>query len=100
MKHFAVLRRMVVAALATAAVGFALAQDPAPRPATPQPAAAPAAEALSDALPTPPPPAVTGTAWLLMDDASGQILAGENIDQRVEPASRRATGTRNGEQET
>ena len=87
MKHSAVLRRMVVAALATAAVGFALAQDPAPRPATPQPAAAPAAEALSDALPTPPPPAVTGTAWLLMDDASGQILAGQNIDQRVEPAS-------------
>ena len=83
MKHSAALRRMVLAALATAAVGFALAQDPAP----PQPAAPPAAEALSDAMPTPPPPEVTGTAWVLMDDASGQILAGENIDQRVEPAS-------------
>ena len=82
MKHSAILRRMVVAALATAAVGFALAQDPAPQPATP-----PAAGALSDAMPTPPPPAVTGTAWVLMDDASGQVLAGENIDQRVEPAS-------------
>lgn len=35
----------------------------------------------------PAPPAVNGTAWLLMDDASGQILAGENIDMRVEPAS-------------
>ena len=87
MKHSAILRRMVVAALATAAVGFALAQDPAPQPTAPQPAAAPSAEALSDALPTPPPPAVTGTAWLLMDYASGQILAGENVDQRVEPAS-------------
>ena len=87
MKHSAILRRMVVAALATAAVGFALAQDPAPQPTAPQPAAAPTAEALSDALPTPPPPAVTGAAWVLMDYASGQILAGENVDQRVEPAS-------------
>ncbi|MCW5580327.1 MAG: D-alanyl-D-alanine carboxypeptidase [Luteimonas sp.] len=76
---------MFVAALATAAIGFALAQDPPPQPAAPQPA--PPAQALSDALPTPPPPAVTGTAWLLMDYASGQILAGENVDQRVEPAS-------------
>ncbi|MEN5060240.1 D-alanyl-D-alanine carboxypeptidase family protein [Luteimonas sp. TWI1416] len=82
---------MLLAAMATAVVGLAVAQDPAPRP-TPAPAPAPAAAAqggaaLSDALPTPPPPEVTGTAWVLMDYATGQVLAGENADQRVEPAS-------------
>jgi D-alanyl-D-alanine carboxypeptidase (penicillin-binding protein 5/6) len=83
MKPAVVFRRIAVAALATVlVVGLATAQD-VPQPA---PAAAPAA-ALSDALPTPPPPSVTGNAWLLMDYASGQILAGENIDERVEPAS-------------
>ena len=76
----AVFRRTAVAALATFAIGLALAQD------APTPAPAPAAQPL-EALPTPPPPSVTGTAWLLMDHESGQILAGENIDQRVEPAS-------------
>lgn len=83
MKSAAVFRRIAVAALATFAVGLALAQD-APRPAPAQPAPA---GALSDNLPTPPPPSVTGTAWILMDYASGQILAGENVDERVEPAS-------------
>src|SRR5690606_15837279 len=29
----------------------------------------------------------TATAWVLMDHATGQVLAGENIDERVEPAS-------------
>ncbi|WP_337244366.1 D-alanyl-D-alanine carboxypeptidase family protein [Luteimonas sp. gir] len=82
---------MLLAAMATAVVGLAVAQDPAPRP-TPAPAPAPASAseggaALSDALPTPPPPEVTGTAWVLMDYATGQVLAGENADQRVEPAS-------------
>jgi len=57
--------------------------QPTPRPAAP----AAAAPALSDELPTPPPPSITGTAWVLMDYATGQILAGENEDQRVEPAS-------------
>ncbi|WP_425501252.1 D-alanyl-D-alanine carboxypeptidase family protein [Pseudoxanthomonas suwonensis] len=27
------------------------------------------------------------TAWLVMDYATGQVLAGENVDERVEPAS-------------
>ena len=83
MKSAAVFRRIAVVALATFAVGVALAQD-APRPAPAQPAPA---GALSDNLPTPPPPSVTGNAWLLMDYASGQVLAGENVDERVEPAS-------------
>ncbi|RPD84609.1 D-alanyl-D-alanine carboxypeptidase family protein [Luteimonas sp. 100069] len=77
---------MLLVAAATAMVGIAVAQDPAPRP---QPAATPAAAApaLSDDLPTPPPPAITGTAWILMDYATGQMLAGHNPDERVEPAS-------------
>ncbi|MBW3551257.1 MAG: D-alanyl-D-alanine carboxypeptidase, partial [Proteobacteria bacterium] len=77
--------RFVLAALTTFVVGIALAQTPAPPiPPVPQPnAAAPA----SDALPVPPPPEITGTAWLLMDATSGNILAGENVDMQVEPAS-------------
>ena len=85
-----VVSRMLLAAVAVATVGIAVAQDPAPtpRPATPTPGAqAGAAPALSDDLPTPPPPSVTGTAWLVMDYATGQVLAGDNVDARVEPAS-------------
>lgn len=51
--------------------------QPSPRPST-QPAVA---------QPTPPPPAIDAKSWLLMDYASGQILAGENLDLRVAPAS-------------
>ena len=75
--------RFVLATLATFAVGLALAQSP--QPAMPQPAAA--QPAASDALPVPPPPEVTGTAWVLMDAASGNVLAGENYDEQLEPAS-------------
>jgi serine-type D-Ala-D-Ala carboxypeptidase (penicillin-binding protein 5/6) len=67
-----------LAACAAALVGLALAQTPAPAPA----AAAPASE-----MPVPPPPAIVGAAWLLMDHATGRVLAGENIDVRREPAS-------------
>jgi D-alanyl-D-alanine carboxypeptidase (penicillin-binding protein 5/6) len=81
MKVSALPRAALLAALTVAAFGLATAQ-------TPQPAPKPAAPAaLSDALPVPPPPEVTGEAWLLMDYATGQVLAGENVDQRVEPAS-------------
>jgi len=75
--------RLILAALTTVAIGLAVAQTPQtlPRPAT---QSAPAAAAN---LPVPPPPKVEGTAWLLMDAASGNILAGDNIDLRVEPAS-------------
>ena len=75
--------RVLLAALATACIGAALAQSP----ALPQPAAAKPA-ALSDALPIPPAPAPkTSAAWILMDFATGQVLAGENYDKRHEPAS-------------
>lgn len=69
-----------IAAVALA-IGAATAQ-------TPQPAAAAKPAALSDNLPVPdaPAPAVS-KAWVLMDYATGQVLAGENIDTPVEPAS-------------
>ena len=75
------LRGFAVAALATFAVGLAVAQQ---TPATP---AKPAAAALSSNLPVPPPPAITGKAWILVDAASGNVLAGENYDTPLEPAS-------------
>lgn len=56
-----------------------------PTPELPKPAPVPVPTAAQ--MPTPPPPAVQATAWLLMDDATGQVLAGDNIDARVEPAS-------------
>ena len=72
-------RLLLVVALATA--GLAFAQTPAPAPA-PKPAA------LSENLPVPDAPApATSKAWLVMDYATGQILAGENYDTPVEPAS-------------
>ena len=81
MKVPAVLRAISLAALTTFTVGMAFAQQPAPAPK-------PAAQApASDALPVPPPPEVAGTAWIVMDAASGNVLAGENIDQPLEPAS-------------
>lgn len=72
-----------VAAL-TAAFGFAFAQTPAPAPAA---TAAPAAVATGELpIPTAPAPAVS-KAWVVMDYATGQVLAGDNIDTQLEPAS-------------
>ena len=36
---------------------------------------------------TSPPPPMAARAWLLLDHATGQILAGHNADERAEPAS-------------
>ena len=76
--------RLMLAALSAALVTVAAAQTPTPAPTlSPRPdVPAPAA------MPVPPPPVPTGAkAWLLMDFDTGQILAGENIDARMEPAS-------------
>ena len=73
--------RFAIAALATVSFGLAVAQTPAPQPA-PQPAAPTAA-----AVAIPPAPKPVGTAWVLMDFTTGQVLAGENYSERVEPAS-------------
>ena len=72
--------RFALAALATFTFGLAVAQTPAPQPAA---QASPATAAVQ----TPPAPVPVGTAWILMDYTTGQVLAGENHDRRVEPAS-------------
>lgn len=81
----AALKSAFVATLATALVGIAFAQTPQPKlpqPATPKPAA------LSDALPIPDAPAPKdAAAWVVMDYATGQVLAGDNIHVQREPAS-------------
>ncbi|MFD0724413.1 D-alanyl-D-alanine carboxypeptidase family protein [Lysobacter brunescens] len=76
--------KLLIAGLcATLLVGTVLAQTaPAPQATSPKPALAPPPLA---APPAPKP--VSAKAWLLMDDATGKILAGENIDTRLEPAS-------------
>ena len=80
MKAPVVLRAFGLAALTTFTVGLAFAQSPTP-------AAAPAPAAASDEMPVPPPPEVVAEAWIVMDAASGNVLAGENIDEPLEPAS-------------
>jgi D-alanyl-D-alanine carboxypeptidase (penicillin-binding protein 5/6) len=68
---------LALAFLATAV----LAQAPVPQPAAPAPAA-------PQAAPTPEAPVPSqAKAWILMDHTSGQVLAGGNIDQPLEPAS-------------
>ncbi len=37
--------------------------------------------------PVPPPPSLEATAWVLVDQQSGQALAGHRADERIEPAS-------------
>jgi len=62
----------------------------APVPAQETPATQPAPTRPTPDVPppvTPSPPAVQGTAWILLDDATGQVLASHNPEQRVEPAS-------------
>lgn len=77
----------LTAALLTASLALPLAAQDAPvqptpnlpTPNLPTPNVIPAV--------TPSPPSVQGTAWLLIDEATGQILASSNEDLRVEPAS-------------
>jgi len=72
------IRHFLLVALSIAVFGLALAQTPAaPTSVVPIP----------EALPIPDAPAVVGNAWLVMDAATGQIIAGHNVDERVEPAS-------------
>lgn len=87
MKSIALKSSLLAAVLAASTVGLAFAQAPStPAPATPATPAASAA--LSDDLPVPPAPApATSKAWVLMDFATGQVLAGDNVDMPVDPAS-------------
>ncbi len=77
-------RSAATALAATLVVGLASAQTPLPTPATPAPAAAAAPAVVA----TPPAPAPSvSKAWVLMDYATGQVLAGENINEQLAPAS-------------
>jgi D-alanyl-D-alanine carboxypeptidase (penicillin-binding protein 5/6) len=69
-------RFALAALLLTSTLGLALAQTPAPKPAAPP---------ASDAMPVPPPPKVTGTSWVLMDFASGNVLAAEMAGGKIKP---------------
>src|SRR3546814_18645057 len=81
MKATLTARSALLAALFTSAIGLAMAQTPAPKPS-------PAPAALSDSLPIPPAPEPRqSNSWVLLDAANGQVLAGENVDERVAPAS-------------
>jgi D-alanyl-D-alanine carboxypeptidase (penicillin-binding protein 5/6) len=74
------LRRTLVSfAALTLLIGVAVAQTP-PRPA-------PVPRPVVPEAPVPPPPDVDGKSWVLMDYATGQILASKEPDLRVEPAS-------------
>ncbi|HET8554301.1 MAG TPA: D-alanyl-D-alanine carboxypeptidase family protein [Rhodanobacteraceae bacterium] len=50
-----------------------------PQPQVPQPAV--------PSVPVPPPPEFKSSSWVLMDYATGRVLASKDPDQRVEPAS-------------
>ncbi|MCW6027987.1 D-alanyl-D-alanine carboxypeptidase [Stenotrophomonas sp. SRS1] len=78
--------RFAAAAMATTLfVGMVSAQTPMP---TPAPAPAPAAAAAPATVATPPAPKPSiSKAWILMDYATGQVLAGENVHEQLAPAS-------------
>ncbi len=45
------------------------------------------APALAPGMPVPPPPAINGRGYIMIDAASGKVLAESNADERMEPAS-------------
>ena len=73
------LHVFAAAALVFGASAIAQQTPPKPVPNVPAPAAM--------QVPVPPPPDVDATAWVLMDYATGQVLASKNPDRRVVPAS-------------
>ncbi|RUL64230.1 D-alanyl-D-alanine carboxypeptidase [Dyella dinghuensis] len=70
---------LAVATLAFAVGAIAQQTPPKPTPNVPAPVAVP--------TPVPPPPDVDAKSWVLMDYATGQILASKDPDVRVVPAS-------------
>ena len=76
------LIRRTLSSLAVAAlvVGTAVAQQTPPKPV-------PVPRPVMPEAPVPPPPDVDGKSWVLMDYATGQVLASKEPDLRVEPAS-------------
>lgn len=73
-------------AIAAFTAGAAIAQTVPPHPTTPpHPGAVP--RPAVPAMPVPPPPDVDAQSWVLMDYATGQILASKNPDEHRAPAS-------------
>ncbi len=72
--------------LVAAAPALARKPHPAAHAAHPAPAA-PAAQPASASAPLAGPPTVPARTWVLIDYASGQVLADQGADQRIEPAS-------------
>ena len=70
-------------AVAALVAGTAVAQTP-PAPPHPVPTVP---RPVVPAMPVPPPPDVDAQSWVLMDYATGQILASKNPDERRAPAS-------------
>ncbi len=85
--------RLAFPPLSLFAAGIVLALAPAlgsAQDATPPTGATPAAPAIITAvgeLATVPAPSLTAKAWLTLDATSGQIIASQNPDEKVEPAS-------------
>jgi len=80
-------RKLLSVALPTAVFGIASAQVATPTMPTTPVATAPAA-VTNGQLPIPSAPAPkVSKAWIVMDYATGQVLAGDNIDMSLEPAS-------------
>jgi len=78
------LRRILTPfAVAALVAGAAVAQTP-PAPPHPVPTVP---RPVVPAMPVPPPPDVDAQSWVLMDYATGQILASKNPDERRAPAS-------------
>ncbi|MGC1549849.1 MAG: D-alanyl-D-alanine carboxypeptidase family protein [Rhodanobacter sp.] len=73
-------RSLLTFAAAALVVGAATAQQAPPRPV-------PIPRPVAPQAPVPPPPDVDAKAWVLMDYATGQILAAKDPDVRLEPAS-------------
>src|SRR5690554_2495758 len=81
-------RWQLLLAGAVFAAGAAAAPPPTPSatPPTPMPVALPQSAA-QPRLPIAPPPSTPGTAWILLDHATGRVLAGHNIHEPLNPAS-------------
>ncbi len=75
------------AALALTSASFlSQAQDAAPAPVAPVAAGAPAVTMVGE-LGSVPAPVLGARAWISLDMNSGQVIAAQNIDERIEPAS-------------
>ncbi len=80
MKWLYPITRTLFSTLICATSAFAQTPQPVPKPE-------PAAKAAALTVPVPPPPALSAKSYVLMDFTTGQVLAENNSDARVEPAS-------------